>query len=106
MIPTGLEEWGSILERATVAPTVKITGQVEVAKQDAFGEFQKGARPLESLQKDSHPLLGKRVRHLASGKTGFVKFASHAGGRVIAVEYDDQSLAMNSAEELEVISKS
>lgn len=102
-IPTGLEEF-STFDREMVIPTVVINGSINLLeKVDAFGELQKGAQSPEALQKGSHPLLGKRVRHLVSGKTGLVRFASYAKGRVIAVEYDDESRAMNGADELEII---
>jgi hypothetical protein len=65
---------------------------------DGFGEpLRKNAREVES----SFPSVGGRVRHVATGKTGTVTYMGVTEGQSVAVKFDDGSVALCKAKDLE-----
>ena len=63
-------------------------------KVDAFGEMRKASSGPRELR------VGSRVRHVHTGRRGMVKYVGYADGRTVAVDWDDESLGLYSANEL------
>ena len=57
------------------------------------------------MRKEAGAILktGGRVRHRRSGKLGTVKYAGTSGGQCIAVGFDDESVAMCDAKDLDCL---
>ena len=91
------------------APSVKANHFEKAARDlDGFGEpLRKDARgvPIRGAVEDGPaiPKVGGRVRHLPNGKTGTVAHMGTGAGQCIAVGFDDGSIALCEAKDLESI---